>query len=330
MRTGSYEAKVSNELSLTHRHRVIVPVYVPHLNDYFANIEEILKLCLESLRLTTAGRAKITVVSNGCCEPIVELLQEQSREGWIDQLVLNAANLGKIDAVSSLARGAFEEFITFTDCDVLFHPGWLEALEELLAHFPECGFVSPFPNPALTWYHNSATILGGLMRGELKWEAIVPAQDLDRFARSIGNPEFFREDQRTSQLILERDGYKACLGCGHFVCTLRKAVVAAMPEGPSLKAIHGRSEERWLDMPADRLGYWRLATPRAYAEHMGNVPEDWMYQEIEACRAAAAAMNGNGSEHTPLPIRKPWPQIASPRWRWRAIGALKKARVLKG
>src|SRR5262249_3296616 len=46
--------------------------------------------------------------------------------------------------------------------------------------------------------------------------------------------------------------------------------------------IEGQSELRWLDHPPDRLGFWRLSTPRAWVNHMGNIPEEWMREELAA------------------------------------------------
>jgi len=173
--------------------------------------------------------------------------------------------------------------LTISDCDVLFRQGWIEGVEEIFVVFPECGFASAAPNPSLAWYHTSATMLAALVRGEVCMEKAVPDIDLDRFANSIGWPEIFDSSQRRSQIVLRRDGAAACVGAGHFICTIRKEVVPAIPREACRRHLLG-AEEHWLDKPPDALGFWRLATTRAYAYHMGNVPEPWMYREIEECR----------------------------------------------
>jgi len=291
-----------------HSHRVIVPVYIPVRSGYFEHALEVLKLCLESLRLTCEGRASVTLVANGCMPEVVRELESQS--GWVDQIVWNRHNRGKVDAVVSAARGAFEDLVTVSDCDVLFRQGWLEAVEAIFEAFPECGFASPAPNPGLAWYQTSSTILAAILRGEVRLEKAVPDADLDRFAGSIGWPDVFAPSQRRSQIVVRRDGASACVGAGHFICTFRKQVVPAMPPEPCGRHMKG-AEDRWLDQPPDALGMWRLSTTRAYAYHMGNVPEPWMYSEIEQCRRGAG-----GECARPAAISQPkrsWPTILPPR-----------------
>ncbi len=284
MREGMNEIIKQDNLSGYLRHRIIVPVYIPHFDGYFKASLEILKMCLESLRMTTKGKANITLVSNGSAPEVVEELKRFYDEGWFDQLLLNTVNRGRIDAVVPVARGAFEPFITISDCDVLFSPGWLEATEKLFQDFPECGFASPVPNPTFAWYYTSATILGGVARREIAFEKVVPDTDLDRFAHSIGRPDLFQPEHRNSQMILRRGNAEACVGCGHFVFTIRREVADAYPKDPCLKGLLSGSPQIH-DAPAEKLGFWRLATTRAYAYHLGNVPEPWMYEELEHYRA---------------------------------------------
>lgn len=321
MRNGRNPAKDNPHLEGFSRHRIVIPVYIPRLDGYFSHSLEILKLCLESLRVTTAGRASITIVSNNSAAEVVEELKRRYQEGWIDQLLLNQNNRGKIDAVVSVARGTFEELITISDCDVLFKAGWLEAMDKIFYSFPECGFAAPVPSPAGIWHHTSATLLGGLMRRELRFEKIVPDEDLDRFARSIGSPDLYKPEHRSAQLVAKRNGTTACIGCGHFVCTIRREVVSAMPKYPSLSAIDGNSEELWLDVPPDKLGLWRLSTTRAYAYHMANVPEPWMYTELEKCTQSEEA-ESTVMQREGLPgVRRDWASALP----WRLRGTLIKA-----
>jgi hypothetical protein len=309
MRIGLNTAKLATQLEGGGFHRVVIPVYIPHQEGYFARSLEVLGLCLESLRRTAGDLVSVTVVSNGSAPAVVDELQRRSREGQIDQLVLNVSNRGKVDAALAAARGSFEPLVTVTDCDVLFRAGWVGAVEGLFRAFPECGFVTPFPNPKLAWYHTSATVLGARARGELGFEKRVPDCDLDRFAVSIGQPDLFTAKDRGEQMVVRRGDALACVGGGHFVFSTRREVLAAMPAGPSLQAIDGKSEELWLDEPPDRAGFWRLSTPRAVAYHMGNVPEPWMYEEIESTQIASegeAAVRQLPTVRTPLSSRLPW------------------------
>jgi hypothetical protein len=292
MREGMCPAREAAPLRDYPRHRVIIPVYIPNLEGYFARSLDVLKLHLESLRLTAGGKAGITIVSNDCAPEVLHELERQYREGWIDQLLLNRTNRGKVDAVVSVARGCFEPLITISDCDILFKPGWLEAIDQTFCDFPECGFASPFPNPVMSWRHTSATLLAGWARGELRSAKVVPDEDMDAFARSVGTPDFFKAKHRKAQIVLRRNGATAVVGAGHFVFTMRREALRGMPLGPALTAISPESDERWLDLPPDRLGYWRLALPSGHVYHIGNTPEPWMYDELERYRGETVAASG--------------------------------------
>lgn len=303
MRIGSNPAKSQAGLSGYGIHRIIVPVYIPNLEGYFQQAVEILNLCLESLRITASEKAAITIVSNGCAQVVVDELERQHGLGWIDQLILSRQNRGKIDSVATVARGCFEPLVTITDGDVLFRQGWIEAVEEIFLKFPECGYVCPFPSPAGAWHHTSATMLGAIARGELSFEKVVADEDLDRFAHSIGRPDLFTPEHRMGQLIVRRNGGAACVGAGHFTCTLRREVVDGMPDGPSLMAIEGQSELRWLDLPPDAMGFWRLSTPRAWVNHMGNVAEDWMREELSSLTETGPG-DSTGERGVSAPVRR--------------------------
>ncbi len=310
MRDGKNPANAAPPLASPRAHRIIVPVYIPEIDGYFRHCLDVLRMCIESLRHTTAGRASITVVSNGSTQRVVEQLQRFYDDGWIDQLVLNKSNLGKVDAVMAIARGSHEEVITVADCDVLFQPGWLEAVEAIFQAFPRCGFASPVPDPALTWYYSATTLLDAILAGRIGFAKLVPDEDLERFARSVGNPARYSAEHRSGQLFVQSNGTRACIGCGHFVFSMRSAVLVATPRQPSLRAYGDRSEELWLDKPNDQQGFWRLATRRAYAYHMGNVPEPWMHQELERCRqtdrSACPSVALLPRLRTGLTTRLPW------------------------
>lgn len=304
MRQGTNPSKETFRLPGFQSHRVIVPVCIPELTGYFAQSFKVLELCLESLRLTTAGRASVTVISNGCAPEVVQWLECAHAQGWIDQLLLNHSNRGKVDAILSVARGAPEPLLTLSDGDVLFRPGWLEAIEGLFNAFPECGMASPTPLPSLVWEYTTSTILAAFANRELKFEKVVPGEDLDRFIASIDNPGFFRLYHRRSQMVVRRGEARACVGCGHFVCTIRREVLEGVPRRPCCLALGRDALRIWIDHPPDLQGFWRLATTRAYAYHMGNVTEPWMYEELD--RSAREAP----------PDAVPRPSIAPPRRHW--------------
>jgi hypothetical protein len=286
MRIGTNPMKEKPALEAHGLHRLIIPVYIPHQEGYFKESLPILKLCLDSVRLTKAPETAVTVIANGCCEAVTHVLIEEGRRGWIDHVVLHAKNRGKVDAIIGAARGCFEEVVTFADCDVLFRPGWDVAIETIFRVFPECGFVCPFPNADWEGSATSSVFLANVWRTTFQ----PPASqiDLDHFRMGLYAAKGASASKALGNLTVQRSGLTACIGGGHFVCSLRRPVIRAMPPEPSLQAITGGSEGRWLDHAPDRLGYWKLSTARAYVQHMGNHLEPWMYEEYQTLASGPA------------------------------------------
>lgn len=322
MRIGVSDTKNVGPVADPSRHRVILPVYVPRLTGYFENAIDILSLSLESLRLTVEGLANVTLVANQCCDEALEILDGHYRQGWVDQLVVNRANRGRIDGVLSIARGSYEPVLTFSDSDVFFKRGWIQAIETLLATFPECGMASVVPHPGTAWHHTTATVLGGLAHRELRVGKVVSDDDIDRFGHSIGMPDWLKPEQRARQVLVARNGITACVGCGHFLFTIRKDVLDVVPREPCWRPLGAGSDEIWYDRPPDVAGYWRLATPTAHAYHLGNVPEPWMYEAMRALRdeppRAIPAPPEIGAVSLPIASRIPW------RARRLLVGGLKR------
>lgn len=325
MRVGVSDTKNVTGSTALRRHRVILPVYIPRLTGYFADALEILSLCLESLRLTIGRAASVTLIANQCAPEALAAIRGHYNRGWIDQLIINRGNQGRIDAVVSAARGAYEPILTLSDSDVLFKAGWLEAIEQLMATFPECGMASVVPHPGTAWHHTSATVLGGLLNRELRIGKVVSDEDIDRFGHSIGMPDWVKPEQRARQVIVTRAGETACVGCGHFLFTIRKDVLASIPAEPCERPLGAGSDELWYDRPPDIGGYWRLATPKAYAYHLGNVPEPWMYDALREISEAPPRDPGRTpivAARRPLASRLPW------RARRVLAGGLKRMRFL--
>jgi len=288
MRIGVNPGKEDPNLMGYGLHRLIMPVYIPNTEGYFAEAVDILQLCLESLRLTKKAATAVTIAANGCCQPVLALLEAEMAGGWIDQLVIHARNRGKIDAIIGAARASFEPVITFADSDVLFRPGWDSAVERIFSAFPECGYVCPFPHPGSECSFTASTFLGALCERAISFRAITDRSDLDTFNRSIGRTDLCASDGPLGHLAITRGDVTVCIGAGHFVCSLRREVMRAMPAKPALRAV-GISEPEWFDTPPDRLGYWKLSTTKAYVQHMGNRPEPYMTREVAALRAMPPA-----------------------------------------
>jgi len=285
--------KLGQQLETYPLHRIIIPVYVPSIEGFYSDGFQILQFCLLSLTATLQpGRANITVIDNGCAAEVRDWLLKLLAEGRIDQLVVNRVNRGKPDAIFAAARAAYEPFVTFSDADVLFEHGWLDAVEQIFRHFPEAAMVCPFPSHHVRHLHCVATWLRYL--GKLRYGPVVSEADMRQFAISTGKPERYSPSELTGQWYIERAGVKAVIGASHFTVTCRNGLIRYIPSEPSLigLGVDGLGE-RALDRAADKLGLVKLSTPRAHVRHLGHRLEPWMqqvFQRILAGRDTASAV----------------------------------------
>jgi len=259
--------------------RFVVPIYIPEESGYFADAVPILERCLDSVARTAGPETRVTLVANACAPSVVERLVARQQAGLVDQVVISAENLGKVDGFLAGVRGSWEPMVVVSDSDVLWRPGWPAALAAVLRTFPACGLVSASPGPHLVRYATSTLILDAVGRRLLRREAVVDPVELQRFEESVGTPGLF-DGQRDRQWLLERAGVQALVGGGHFAFAARRAALATVTTGQVLGW-----ERDSLDLPLDRAGWWRMATPHAYALHLGNRLEPWMDGEIAADQA---------------------------------------------
>ncbi|MDC8006293.1 hypothetical protein POV27_19725 [Aureisphaera galaxeae] len=281
-------------------HRVIIPVYVPHLEEYFEKGLDFTQLCIDSCNATRHSKSFLTVVNNGCCTEVTEYLQKLYEEGKIDQLIHYKNNVGKIDAVIPLAKSSQEPLVTISDGDVLFTQGWMQAVEEVYEHFPEAGMVSPVPHGTMFANHTVNTIYGAFFKGQLQFQSLCNPEDMQRFAKSIGREDsmYANELRLKYQMTVKRKDLSAVVGCGHFVSTLRREVFQKSPDTFSNMAYSSKADKDYIDVPNDASGFWRLATIGNYAYHMGNQPEPWMYE------LAASQAEGNDDKTIEVPAPK--------------------------
>ena len=283
MRIGINPEKENNQLTLESYHRVVIPVYIPNLEeDYFKDGLVVFKLCIESLLHTIHSKTRISLIDNGCCKVVQEYLKNlYDTHKEIDQLLNSKINLGKVNAIYSAVKSNLEPLITISDADVMFLPNWQCNVEGILRDFPESGMVSPVPSSLgyRSAFLNS-TMYYGVFKGKIKFEDVVNPEGLLKFQDSIGR-EMYSKIHLEKYLTLSNAKNSAAIGCGHFVATLRADIFKTAPPEVCQHKIVGGSESTYFDIPNDEAGYLRLATKDNYAYHLGNVFEPWMQTKME-------------------------------------------------
>lgn len=287
MRVGENPNKnISSEISSAVYHRIIIPVFIPNTEEpYFKSSLDIFRVNLESLLFTINGRARITIVNNGCCQEVCDYLERMyAQHTGFDQLYHSKINLGKINAVYAGIKSNIEELITVTDADVMFKAGWQSAVEEIFHAFPEAGMVSPVPHSLGFINFSNATTYFGLFKGKLSFDTVRDPEDLRKFEDSIQR-NILKPIHYQKYLVVDNGKAKGVMGCGHFVATYRREVFAFAPNYPAKDFLSTRSDNYYLDMPNDKAGFLRMATLNNFGYHLGNVHEPWMDLELEKIKA---------------------------------------------
>ena len=283
MRIGTNPEKLQPRKLIHKPHRVIIPVYIPNLEEeYFRNALDVLKLCLDSLRETTdPSQTNITVINNASCKEVDNYLEKCLHEGKIEKYVKRLENRGKVEPVLSEAMGSLEEYITISDADVFFRRGWFEETFEIFNNFPKAGVVSPIPIPNNYTQFNDSCLVDNFLFRRLYFDSIVSSSDMDEFEKSIGGVRVFNK-VRCKQYFLKSNGVNACVGAAHFVATYRQALFNCRKrEKPSVVFENGL-EKKFIDNLTERYGLCRLSTVKSFVYHMGNNPIVEKEREIDS------------------------------------------------
>jgi hypothetical protein len=332
MRVGTNPLRNSATLPAYKRHRIIVPVHIPSRDGYYEHALEIFRISLASLLATVdPDHVAITVIDNASIPEVEALLTDALAAGRIDRHVRLAINRGKPDAVIAELRASYERFATIADCDVLFLHGWLAEVESVYRTWPAAGAVAPYVQPKLYAYEDASTWLHALVRGQLRLGKFASDEDMDQYARSIGQESLYSPVDHHHQYALKRKGRTVLLGCGHFVVTMRTSAFADFGYTPRLMGTGGG--ERDLDRQVDRCGLLRVSTTQAHVIHMGNTPEAWISDRLQSVlRQPATRLSadpdpmlddaGGRRSLLPYPIRLAlaWPLIQLAHV-WRKLGS---------
>jgi len=282
MRIGVNPEK-NRETKLIHkRHRIIIPFWIPNVEDeYFKNQPKVLHLCLKSIIETVDfEQTNITLINNNSCTEASKIAEEFVNKGLIDKYVIRNENRGKLENILAEARASYEDFITISDSDFLYFPGWENAVFNILDTFPFTGMVSCYPAAHLAYFYNSNFILHRFKSGK-----IISDEDIDMFERGHGHPineglySSIKLKQKYSwrekHYYIEKNNQIAILGAVHALATFRKEVAQKFNTKPVNYVFKNGYEVEYIDFSIERNGYLRVSTPTLFAYHLGNtIPED--------------------------------------------------------
>ena len=270
-RIGQNPAKFVKDVAKPARITVAVLNYIPFLSGFYAEMDEVLKACLNSIYNTKIDEPfDVLVFDNGSCEEIKQFLLKEQAEGRIQYLFLSEKNLGKGGAWNIIFDGAPGEIIAYTDNDCLFTPEWLDCSVKILETYPNVGMVTarPFRTNADLY---SSTLDWAEKNVEVSHEQgdLIPYEVFREFDLTLGQSE---EDikahyEATTDHRLTYHGVKAMVGASHWQFTSYKSRLA---EFLPFRMDRPMGQVKQLDTRMNEKGYLRLMTESPCAMNMSN------------------------------------------------------------
>jgi hypothetical protein len=300
---------------------VAMLTHIPSFSGYFRQRFDVLRLSLGSVLAHTGPAYDLLVFDNGSCAEVVDYLRGLRDVGQIRYLMLASENIGKIGAFQLLFRAAPGEVIAYSDDDVFYLPGWLEAHLEILDAFPEVGMVSGTPI-RIRFRDETASNRTFAARPDVQARRgrFIPEEWEREYVANTGREwDAYQADTAGMEdLVLAYNGVEAFAAANHFqFVTPRRVILEALPVewGGQLM---GQMVE--IDRAVDQAGLLRLSTRQRMVRMMGNVVTDDLRSLAESLDITLQAAR---REVPPAPSRS-----AGPGWLRRTPGVMRLARAL--
>jgi len=283
MRIGQNPSKLGIQAFHPHALGVALITFIPSQDGYFANALEILKIQIASLHQNTAEPFDLLVFDNGSCTAVQNELHSLQIEGKIDWLMLSAVNLGKTGALNWILSAMPNEWICYSDSDVLFRKGWESTSRDLLTIFPDAGVASAQPS----FFENLKEESVALRQIQAKGYKVTPTKPEETIAREyaigLGAGETQTQEILKRELPLVHDlqgNPQAFAGACHMQFLAKRERLQQILPLPSAFAL-STEEDREFDTRIDQKGWLRLSTLTPYVVHMGNHLENSLLPEVE-------------------------------------------------
>lgn len=276
MRVGLNPNKDTKLIRNEFIHHIVIPVYIPNQEDYFKGSFDVLKLHFESVFKTVHSQTFISVINNGCCHEVKNFLDDLFHQNKINEII-HTDNIGKINAILKGMLGHSFQFITITDCDVLFEPNWQQATYDIFNTFPKAGVVGLTPTIKTNYILTSNVLFRHFFSKKMKFSKVVDKESMQLFYKSVGNEDKFIAEKSKRYFVLEKENLKVCVGCGHYVATYKSDIFKVVKKSSQFKM--AGDMKKHFDERLLQFGLWRMNTLANYAFHMGNSPEPWMYDK---------------------------------------------------
>jgi glycosyltransferase involved in cell wall biosynthesis len=245
--------------------------YLPNQAGYFAERMAVTRLSLESLIAQSPQPRDVLVFDNGSCRELVDYLCQLRNDGRINYLILSSENIGKISALQVIFRAAPGELVAYSDDDILFLPGWLDAHLNILDTYPRVGLVTGFYIRSHLRYATQSIEAFAQQTGVQAKRGMLIPRDLEQhYIENMGRDweSYQQEVSGLEDILITYQGVEALASAGHHqFITPRKLMLEVLPGWD--KNLMGKMID--LENEVDRLGYLRLSTPAPTTRLLGNV-----------------------------------------------------------
>jgi glycosyltransferase involved in cell wall biosynthesis len=245
--------------------------YLPNQAGYFAERLAVTRLSLESLIAHSPQPTDLLVFDNGSCSELVSYLCQLRDQGLINYLILSSSNIGKISALQVIFRAAPGEVVAYTDDDVFFLPGWLDAHMEIMNTYPRVGLVTGFYIRSHLRYATQSIETFTKQAGvQVSRGLLIPHEMEQKYIDNMGRSweTYQQEVDGLEDIHLSYQGVDAMASAGHhqFV-THRQLMLDVLPTWD--RNLMGKMIE--LENAVDQRGYLRLSTFNPVTRLLGNV-----------------------------------------------------------
>jgi hypothetical protein len=275
---------------------VAVLTHLPDTAGYFRERFDVTRLCINSIIANTSIPYDLMVVDNGSCSMLVDFLCDLHEKGFIGYLLLSRENIGKIGALQMLTRAAPGEIIAYTDDDIYFMPGWLEAHLKLIDTYPKVGMVTGLYIRSRVLDATKSTFKFAQEPGvEMKKGYLIPREWEEEYIQNSNRTweRYQTEIKDLDDVVLSFNGVDAWVSAHHFQFVApRKALLQALP-GEWSGNLMGQMLD--LENALDAQGYLRLCTRQQTVHLLGNSLSPQMQLEARALGIELSTIKFNQS-----------------------------------
>ena len=272
-------------------------VYIPRLDDYYADSLQILDASLKSLRLTLNHDYDLMVVDNGSCQEVVEYLLDCQSKGEIHLLMLLHDNMKKIGAWNLIFGSNQAEYVYFFDCDIFHLDGWYERSKAVLDTFDNVALVNAAPVPMKgkklfdKTLSSTVSILRQKVDVNLEEGNFTDASWFSELGESLGSDpdKYLQGALSKKQVKCQKNGVEAFVQSWHAQFLAKGEVLRNY--FPQAADWAKENNDHGFDQLLNDDGMLRLGITTPLVRHMGNVLSDRNVELINNNIDVVAASN---------------------------------------